>query len=204
MKPAWTWTTWPPVGPLATVRQARNWVGVYGDSSVDDEISACLEAAEEKIAAFVGYRISDTAIADYFPAACGRRLELSEPGIDRATVAIKYYDADELEQTLDAADWSLDPTAERNIVTLDAVPALSRRARHPIRAEYTSKLINIRGAPAIGRLKLAVRMAVTFNWATRSETELWRTRGDLSADLAIDRALWSLLASCRLEPPVAA
>ena len=192
MRPAWTQAAPAPFVPIVSLAAARNWVGLYGDSSLDDELSACLEGAVEKVADFVGYRIQDTAIQDHFGPHCGRVLELSEPGIDASTVQVKYRDAAGAEQVLDA--WTLDPTAERNTVILDAVPALSAVFRYPLRIEYTSKLAAVRGPATAGRITTAVRMTVS---------RLWQSRGEIADPHLADKALSSLLASCRIEPAVA-
>ena len=193
MLPAWTQADPAPAAPIVTVAEARNWVGLFGDSSLDAELGACLEAAIEKVADFIGYRIQDTGITDYFTG--GRELELSEPGIDTATVKVVYSDAGGSDAVLDSSRWSLDPTAERNTVVIDSLPELSGALRHPLRITYTSKLAHVRGPATVGRIKTAVRMETS---------RLWRSRGEPQDPALTDRALTSLRASCRLDPPVAA
>ena len=83
IKPAWTDVALPPASALVSKSDARNWLGLYGDTSLDDEIQTALDAAIEKVAAHVGFRISDTQITDYFATlGPGARLQLSEPGVD--------------------------------------------------------------------------------------------------------------------------
>ena len=199
MRPAWSDIDWPAASPIVALADGRNWLGVYGDTSVDAEVQACLDAAVEKVADFVGFRITDTRIADYFPRTpawgCGfaNVLELSAAGIDTATLSVKYLDAAGAEQTLAETAWRLDPTQPGYAVVLDEMPALSDRHMNPLWAVYRSKLADIRGAPAAGRLKLAVRMVAT---------QLWRARPEPVDPHVLDKALYSLLAAARREAPV--
>lgn len=195
MRPAWTQADPTPTAPIVSTVQARNWVGLYGDSSLDAELAVCVEAAIEKVASFLDYRIEDTAIMDFYPAASDRALELSEPGIAEASVAVKIYDRDGAEQTLADDAWSLDPTAERNTVILAAVPQLSADYRYPLRVEYTSSLEHVRGPAVAGRIRAGVRMALAWSW---------RTRGEPADPHLLDKSLTSMLAGARIEPAVAA
>ena len=119
--------------------------------------------------------------------------KLSEPGIDETTLAIKYYGTTGTARTWASTKWKRDPTAPGNVVILASLPELSADYRNPLWAEYTSKLADLRGAPSVGRLKQAVRLVLTHEWACRGEVRDPHLR---------DKALLSILASCRLTPAV--
>ena len=192
--PAWTLAAWPPVTPLVAVADARNWIGIYGDTSLDTEIKSCLNSAIEKVASVVGYRVSDTAITDYFPRSATTKLCLSEPGVDRETLAIKYTQAGGEVITVESSKYYLDPTSERVTVTWmqgEAPTDLSTEAENPIQAEYKSKLANLLDAPTVDRVKYAVRVAL--NW-------YWQSRGQLQDPHLLDKSLTSLLQSCKIDP----
>lgn len=195
VKPEWTDATWPPSGsPVVTLVQARDWLGIYGDTSVDADVTACLEAAIEKVADNVGYRVSDTDIRDYFPHTRQPHFELSEPGIDASSVVVRYYNDSEMLMPADNAAWLLDPTVHRNLILWRAgspVPMLSQVVRYPWVVEYKSKLAAVRGTPAIARLQLGVRTALTH---------YWQNRGVAQESSMLDRSLTSLLQSCKLDP----
>lgn len=202
MRAAWTQAAPTPTAPIVSTAEARNWVGLYGDSSLDAELAVCVEAAVEKVADFVGYRIQDTAITDHFSRNCGRLLELSEPGLDPSTIQVKFYGADGAEASLAADAWRRDPTAEATLLILDEVPALFADYDYPLRVEYTSKLANVRGPATAGRIKTAVRMTVSRFWESRGQN--WAAGVPGSNVNIADQALTSLLGSCRIEPAVAA
>ena len=196
MRPVWTKAEWPPVTPLMSLSDARNWLGIYGDTSLDDEVKVCLDAAVEKISSNVGYRISDTKTIDYFTKSANVKLVLSEPGIDTNTILIKYYEESTgTLNTVDAAKYFLDNTAMSYTLFWNegGFPAnISSKLENPIRVEYQSKLVNILDVHSIERLKYAVRLAL--NW-------YWQSRGVLLQDpYLLDKSLWSLIQSCKVDP----
>ena len=195
MRPVWTKAEWPPVTPLMSISDARNWLGIYGDISLDVEVKVCLDAAIEKISSNVGYRISDTKTIDYFVRNADVKLVLSEPGIDTNTIVIKYYDSTGALNTVDAAKYYLDDTAisYKLFWNEGGFPAnVSSKLENPIRVEYQSKLVNILDVHSIERLKYAVRLAL--NW-------YWQSRGALLQDpYLLDKSLWSLIQSCKVDP----
>ena len=193
MKPAWTEVQWPPSTLLVTLAEARDWVGVYGDESLNAEVQAALNAAVEKVADNVGYRISDTIIVDYF-ARGHREFELSEPGIDISTVQLQYYDMARALQTVGAANWYLDPTTPVHTVQYTGDRMELGDVKYPIRVQYTSQLSAVKGTPVIGRLKLGVRTALNWYWSLRGPAA---RNSDSSL---LDRTLTSLLMSCRRYP----
>ena len=194
IKAAWTDVSWPASTPVITKVQARNWLGLYGDTSLDDEVQSALDAAIEKVAAHVGFRISDTEITDYYfkPLGPGTRLELSEPGVDWTGTlpVVKYHMASGTLHTAAASRWRRDSTADRNVIvwTADA-PALFDGAAYPVQVVSVSKLSSVLGSPAVGRVKLAVREATSW---------FWTNRGTASADAKLlDRRLSALLQSAK-------
>ena len=196
MKPSWTQAVWPPVKPLVSVEDARNWLGIYGDSSIDPEVEVCLNSATEKIASNVNYRISDTQITDYFPDTARDNLVLSEPGVDKDTIEVKYYDINGISQTVDSYRYLLDPTSEEHtIFWVDGEFPLdvSSTMKHPILVQYSSKLSNILGVPSVDRIKYAIRM--TLNW-------YWQSRGQLQDPRMLDKSLSSILQSCKDNPAI--
>ena len=191
--PVWTKATWPPATPIVALADARNWIGIYGDTSVDAEVQTCLNAAVEKVASNVGYRISDTAITDYFAAQKLQRLVLSEPGIDTSTIVVKYYAAsDDSLTTIADTEYYLDETTQaHNLVFNDDAAEVEFSAiyANPVQVTYNSKLTLIRGQPTVERLKQAVRLAT--NW-------FWNNRGQLQDSYLLDKSLYSLLQSARI------
>ena len=196
MRPVWTKAEWPPVTPLMSLSDARNWLGIYGDTSLDDEVKVCLDAAVEKISSYVGYRISDTKTIDYFVRNANVKLVLSEPGIDTSTIVVKYYTENTGSlNTVDASKYYQDNTAMSYTLFWNegGFPAnISSKLENPIRVEYQSKLVNILDVHSIERLKYAVRLAL--NW-------YWQSRGALLQDpYLLDKSLWSLIQSCKVDP----
>ncbi len=192
MRPAHTNLLWPPSAPIATKDEARGWIGLYSDTSVDAEIQTALDAAIEKVASFVGFRISDTQVTDFFPGPVetGDRLELSEPGVDwtDAPPAVKYWSAANSPSLLTAAGsrWKRDPTAAGSVLVWCGAPySVTDKYAYPLQVVYKSKLANVHGAPVIGRAKLAVREALVWFWTNRAQQ---------SADAKLlDRRLSALL-----------
>ena len=197
MKPVWTEIIWPPTTPIVSLADARDWIGVYGDTSIDAEVQAALDAAVEKVADNVGFRISDSGIIDFYPRA-GGALELSEPGLDVTTVKVRYYDADRELQTLDSDQWVFDPTTAVHTIELadpaKVVGLMSTKLRNPLQVAYTSKLATTKGTPSVGRLRLAVRTALNWYWGIRGS-------GARNSDtFLLDRTLTSMLMSVRRDP----
>ena len=195
MQPSWTELVWPPASPIASKAEAREWLGLYGDESVDDQIQTALDAAVEKVAAHVGFRISDTTVTDHYPPGAlqrGGRLELSEPGVDWAgAVSVKYLSSNGGQiVTASATRWKRDATADANVIRwTDAAPVLYKDADNPVQVVYRSKLLNVLGAPVVGRIKLAVNEALAWTWTNR---------GVQSADAKLlDRRLSALLQSAK-------
>ena len=196
-RPDWTDVAWPPAVPVASLKDARDWLGIFGDTSVDDEVRACLEAAIEKVSSNVGYRVSDTRVTDYFSGAelvDTLRFELSEPGIDTSTIVVKYYEESiGALNIVDAADYFLDESSLASMVVIKEAkkPAdISTTLSSPWVIAYSTKLNNVRGSPSLDRLKMGVRIAL--NW-------YWQSRGELTESSLLDRALYSTLRSCRKE-----
>ena len=185
------------MAPIVTLAEARDWIGVYGDTSLDDEICAALEAAVEKVADNVGYRVADSNVVDYFAVSAdrGRVFELSEPGIDTTTVQVRYYDCARAIQLLPAADWYLDPSSSIHTVRFESGVVVAVGAvQNPWQISYQSRLANIKGVSSVGRLKLGVRTALNWYWGLRGP-------GARNSDTSLlDRALTSLLQSCRRNP----
>ena len=191
--PAWTDITWPATSPVVSKAEARSWLGLYGDTSVDDEIQAALDAAIEKVAAHLGFRISDTTITDYFATlGPGTPLELSEPGVDWTGTlpVVKYLTSTGATTTAAATRWKRDATAPRHLICWkDSRPSLYAKAEYPVMVVYTSKLANVLGSPALGRCRLGVREATAWYWTNR---------GTQSADAKLlDRRLSALLQSAK-------
>ena len=195
IKPSWTDVEWPPSNPVVSVAEGRNWVGLYGDSSLDTELGAALEAAVEKTSAHLGHRISDTTVTDFYPAsalAIDSRLELSEPGVDWTTAPpeVKYLNSTGATTTAASSRWKRDATAAANVICWkDSTAALYDKAEYPVMVVYTSKLSAVLGSPAVGRVRLAVRESLAWYWANR---------GTQSADAKLlDRRLSALLQSAK-------
>ena len=190
---SWTDVQWPPTTPVVSTADGRNWLGLYSDSSVDSEVQACLDAAVEKIASHVGFRISDTVITDFFATlGPGTRLQLSEPGVDWTGTlpVVKYINSTGATTTAASSRWKRDATAAANVICWkDSHPALYATADYPVQVVYTSKLSAVLGSPAVARVKLAVREALAWFWANR---------GTQSADAKLlDRRLSALLQSAK-------
>ena len=193
--PVWSNVAWPPKSPVISLTEARNWIGIYGDTSIDKEVSACLEAAIEKIASNVGYRISSTNVTDYFSTTGeieNPRFKLSEPGIDTSTIEVKYYQENTGALiTLAASKYFLDESSLASIIVIKAggkPDDISSLHVNPWVISCDSKLENVRGSPSLDRLKFGVRVAL--NW-------YWQSRGQLQEARLLDRTLYSILDSCR-------
>lgn len=198
--PKWTKVAWPPTAPVVALAAARDWLGVYGDTSLDAEVQVTLDAAIEKVAANVGYRISDTTVTDHYTRQARgpfSRLQLSEPGIDAATLAIEYYDSDEQQHAIAADEWTLDPTTRENVVRLGSSFAaldISAELENPVTARYETKLANVLDAPVMGSIQQGVRLALNH---------YWNSRGEASQDPhLLDKSLASLLAAARKCGPL--
>ena len=198
MKPSWTRAVWPPVIPLVSLVEAKNWLGVYGDASLDDEIQNCLDSAVEKVSSSVDYRISDTKITDYFKGrSSSNKLILSEPGIDTDTIVVKYFNDDEVETTIAEDKYSLDDTAREYTIQFreDGFPSdVSLTKENPIFVKYNSKLSESRGFPTVERLQYAVRLVLNF---------YWQNRGEIADPHAFDKNVSSIVNSARIDGPVA-
>ena len=197
MLPDWTKGTWPPTNPIVALADARNWIGVYGDTSVDAEVQVCLNAAVEKVASHVGYRISDTCITDYYSTKSPRFLILSEPGIDVKTIEVKYYAAaDDSLTTVANTEYYIDETVQRHKIIFNENfdIDISDKYENGLQVDYKSKLTLIRGQPTVERLKQAVRVAL--NW-------FWNNRGQQQDPHLLDKTMSSLLNGAKLNGPIA-
>ncbi|MDE0341953.1 MAG: hypothetical protein OXK82_02065, partial [Deltaproteobacteria bacterium] len=176
MKPAHTDVKWPPAKPAVSLSAAKSWLGIYGDDSLDDDVQAAVSAAVEKVAAHVGFRVSDTVVTDYYagPLDTGTRLELSEPGVDWTDTppAVKYYTRTGMLTTAANTRWKRDPTAAGNVVCWkDAAAVLydGDLYEHRVMVVYQSKIEAVVGAPVLARVQLGIREAAQWHWSNRGQ-----------------------------------
>ena len=179
----------PAATPVVTLAEVKDWLGLYGDDSLDAEAQVCLGAALEKVESMANYKISSAGTTDYYPREA-TRLELSEPGIDAASIAVRYIGTAEDWTLLDAAHWHLDDSVEMPAVQLHVAdrPVLGSSRLLSWRVEYSTSLAAVHGIHGVDRIKLAVRTAADYFWGLRGVDSR-------SSDTALlDRTLRSLLA----------
>ena len=156
LNPSFTHQEWPPREPIVTLAEAKSHLKIFGDTSIDDMIQLHLDAATEKVAGHVGYRISKSQITDYFTD-YNKFFILSEPAIDDTSIMVKYYDENNDEQAF--TDFSVDPSSKqpRLIMGEFNVPT-SRDFENRWKVEYLTDPTKERGFHSYGRLKIAVLM----------------------------------------------
>jgi len=190
-------TVWPESADFVALSEARGWLGLYGDQSLDEQVRACLHAAIAKVTAFVGFNFQAAAVTEHFPGDCrhGRVLLATRPAFIRdGSLAVAFYDSRNERQAADPAEWTLDPTSEQAELLLSLRAAeLSRDFRSPV--EVTYDLDAQSGGPDAAALRTGVQLVTQ---------RLWTLRGQDAAPGLSDRALSSLLQSLKIAPAVAA
>ena len=190
----WSHAEWPLLKAPLTVAEARNWVGLFGDASLDDELTACLNAAVEKVSSFVGYKVAKASVVDHFSGLANDRMALSEPGVDVSTLEVKYRNTSGNEIAVADTEYFVDKTSKRIAVVWNegAFPDdVSVYFVNPVTIAYETDISEVQGSHVLERLSLGVRLATEWFWQNRAVLN--------PAPHLLDRSLYSLLDSCRLE-----
>ena len=163
--------------PLVSIDDARAWVGLYGDTSLDDELLACLKAAIESISNWLGMAIINAKVTDWYPENC-RKFRPSQMGVSRDSstsmipvVTLSYYDGNNDIVVIDPADFSYDPTTENLEFVLNsgfiAANGISHEYAYPWKLEYVNDISHLIGHVYEGSINMAVRILTSRYWTYR-------------------------------------
>lgn len=189
-------TVWPDRPDFVTLQEARNWLGLYGDSSLDDQVRECLNAAIGKVSNFVGFAFQSGSVTEHFPPGCRNqriRLGARQSFVKAGSVAVAVFDSRNQRQAAGADEWTLDPTTEHAELILSLrSTTLSTDFALPVLVTYALEARD--AGPDTAALKSAVQLVAQ---------RLWSLRGQTAEPGVSDRALSSLLQSVKLDPAVA-
>ena len=176
MNPARTSIERPETRALVSIEEARAWIGLYGDTSVDSEVAATLNASIEVVSNWLGAAITRSVIFDWYPKTT-KVFHPSQPGVLKIAgvpqVELHYYDGENVLTTVLASKYEYDPTVDTPVFSLveDYAPSVSEKYEFPWRLKYTNSLDSIRDFPAIDSIKMAIRVMVTRYWQHRGRID---------------------------------
>lgn len=144
-----------------TRAQALAQLRILDESSLDTGqlalIDDLVEEAVEKVEIETGLTLSPKGMQQSFSGwPCGRTLELSASPVRQVT-EIAYLDDAGAEQTLDASDWTWEPTGDGAVIALASGwsrPSLSSNNPFPVRVRFWAGCNDPAGTPGDPRLDL--------------------------------------------------
>ena len=158
---------------LVSIDEARQWVGLYGDTSLDAELKICLDSAIESISNWLGVAVSNAEITDKYVGGT-REFTPSQKGINLSTITLAFYNTSGAMQVVSSTNYTIDPTAKVPCVVLDEdyLPIYHASYAYPWSLAYTNDFSKIAGFPAINSVKLAVRVMTSKLWMHRGDSDM--------------------------------
>ena len=161
---------------LVSIDDARAWVGLYGDTSLDDELSSCLQAAIESVSNWLDAVITNIRVTDFYPRST-RSFTPSQSSVSRISstdrtpvVTLSYYNDQNDVIVVGEDDFNYDPTThglefflddEFNSVNINQIYT------NPWRLQYTNDVRYTNGLNSDASVTLAVRILTSRYWTYR-------------------------------------
>ncbi|MBQ2262726.1 MAG: hypothetical protein II336_15310 [Loktanella sp.] len=117
-----------------SVQHLKRHLMLWNDDSYDAELGSLLLTATEYVSNHIGRHISPIQVGKNFPNFGDVTLDHKNPN----NITVRYYDASDELQVLDAAGYSIDPTDDEARLTFSQKPALSKLYKHPVTIRYST------------------------------------------------------------------
>lgn len=144
-----------------SVQNLNQHLNLFGDNSYALELGQLLLTAQEFVANHIGKIISDTTIevplADFGDATL--------PHTNARTIVVRYYDEDNVLQTLAPANYIVDPTGSAPVISFRTSPELSSDFQNPILIQYVTGMTSV---PQVIRHAILMTAAELFEVRTES------------------------------------
>ena len=121
-----------PVNSIVNLDEARRYLGIYGDVSIDPEIGVALGAAKEKISNFVGKPIDSSSVVEFFKPSPKIRLAFENMN----TPVVEFMNRSGTWQS--ASINLLDLTTELPVIHVDVPEDIDDKTENPMRVTYES------------------------------------------------------------------
>ena len=159
----------------------RRWAGIGASyEGMDADLLDAAVAAASRVAQIIGRPITAVERTDYFPR-LGTLVLAGRPKAD--TIVVKWVDADGAEQTVDAADWTLDDSGRAVLIDAsNAADGALQDSVNPVTVSYTDISSEGRDVQLVNE---AVRMAfeILVGAAPRRQVATWANVRTLLAPL---------------------